>query len=75
MEQVLREPTQKDGLLDLLFVTREHLTSKVEFGGPLGHRDHEVTKLKIPVYRRKSAAKPQLWTRGKKLQIAQGISK
>lgn len=52
MEGALREPTQKDALLDL-FVNREDLVSKVEFGGHFGHSDCERTKLKIPVYREK----------------------
>lgn len=64
IEEALREPTQNDSFLDL-FINREDLVSKVEFGRHLGHSDHKVTKLKIPVYSRKSAAKPQLWTRGK----------
>ncbi|KAJ7417184.1 hypothetical protein WISP_65823 [Willisornis vidua] len=44
MEQVLREPTWKDALLDLLLVNREDLGSKVEIGGHLGHSNHEVIK-------------------------------
>lgn len=32
MERVLREPTQKDPLIDLLLVNREDLVSKVGIG-------------------------------------------
>ncbi|KAJ7423235.1 adaptin ear-binding coat-associated protein 1 [Pitangus sulphuratus] len=62
MEQVLREPTQKDGLLDLLLVNRLDLVSKVEIGGCLGHSDHEVIEFKISVDRRKVTTKSELWT-------------
>ncbi|KAJ7425329.1 hypothetical protein BTVI_03224 [Pitangus sulphuratus] len=57
MEQVLREPTWKDALLDLLLVSRVDLMSKVETGGCLGHSDHKGLKLKISVDKRKSASR------------------
>lgn len=46
MVQVLREPNRKDALLDLLFVIREGLVSKVEIGGHLGQSDRAV-KFKV----------------------------
>lgn len=45
MESVLRELTQKDALLDL-FVNREDLMRKVEFGGHLGQSNCESPSLK-----------------------------
>ncbi|KAJ7413466.1 dtw domain-containing protein 2 [Pitangus sulphuratus] len=53
---VLRESTQKDVLLDLLFVNRAELMGKVEIGGSLGHSNHEA-EFKISVGRMKSASK------------------
>lgn len=53
MEQVLKEPTQKDVLLDLLLVNREGFVIVRCFG----HSDLEVSELKIHVDRRKSASK------------------
>ncbi|KAJ7410618.1 rna-directed dna polymerase from mobile element jockey-like [Pitangus sulphuratus] len=58
LEQVLREVTRKDALLDLLLVNRKDLVNKVEIGGRLGHSDHEAIKFKISVDRKKSAIKP-----------------
>lgn len=51
MKQVLSEPTQKDTLLDLLFVSREDLVSQVEIG------DHKVIKFKISDDTRKNTTK------------------
>lgn len=53
MAQVLREPTQKDVLLDLLPVNREDFVIARHFG----HSDLEEGELKIRVDRRKSASK------------------
>ncbi|KAJ7395040.1 adaptin ear-binding coat-associated protein 1 [Pitangus sulphuratus] len=57
MKQVLRDPTWKGALLDLLLVNRVDLLRKVEIGGHLGHSDHKVIEFKISVDRRKSASK------------------
>ncbi|KAJ7411667.1 hypothetical protein BTVI_48805 [Pitangus sulphuratus] len=57
MEQVLRKPTWKDSLLDLLDVNRVDLVSEVVIGGCLRHSDHEATEFKISVNRSKSASK------------------
>ncbi|KAJ7409030.1 hypothetical protein BTVI_58103 [Pitangus sulphuratus] len=57
MEQVLREPTWKDALLDLMLVNRVDLMSEVEIGGHLGHREHKVIEFKISVQRRKRVSK------------------
>lgn len=59
MVQVLREPTQKDAILDVLLVNREDLVSKVEMSGHPGHSDRGVIAL---LSGRKVPAKPQLWT-------------
>lgn len=47
MVQVLREPTRKDALLDLLFVSRERFIGKVVITGCLGHSDHVIVELQI----------------------------
>ncbi|XP_040977464.1 uncharacterized protein LOC121232961 [Aquila chrysaetos chrysaetos] len=47
LSQVLREPTRKDALLDLLFVNREGIVGDVLVGGCLGHSDHEMVEFKI----------------------------
>ncbi|KAF4795393.1 hypothetical protein TURU_093182 [Turdus rufiventris] len=63
MEQVLRKPTGKDALLDLLLVNREDVMSKVVTGAYLGHSDHgaiEAIEFKISVDRRKSASKSSI---------------
>ncbi|KAJ7413913.1 hypothetical protein BTVI_42070 [Pitangus sulphuratus] len=57
MEQVLREPTQKDALLDLMLVNRVDLVSEVGIGGRLGHSVHKEIEFKMSVDRRKSASK------------------
>lgn len=41
MEQVLREATEKDAMLDLLLVNRVGLVSEVEIGSCLGHNEQE----------------------------------
>lgn len=53
MAQVLREPTQKDVLLDLLPVNREDFVIARHFV----HSDLQEDELKIRVDRRKSANK------------------
>ena len=45
--QLLKEPTRKGALLDLLLVNREGLLGEVAIGGRLGHSDHEVVEFKI----------------------------
>ncbi|GAB0186493.1 hypothetical protein GRJ2_001114600 [Grus japonensis] len=55
--QVLKEPTRKGALLDLLLVNREGLMGEVAIGGRLGHSDHEVVEFKIFGDRRKTATK------------------
>lgn len=57
MEQVLREATEKDALLDLLLVNRDDLVSEAEIGSCLSHGDQEEIEFKISVNRRKSAGK------------------
>ncbi|KAJ7408421.1 hypothetical protein BTVI_59623 [Pitangus sulphuratus] len=57
MEEVLKKPTQKDTLLDLLLVNRADLVREAETGGHLGHSDYKAIKFKISVDRRKSASK------------------
>ncbi|RMC19574.1 hypothetical protein DUI87_03132 [Hirundo rustica rustica] len=57
MEEVLRELTRKDALLDLLLVNREGLVREVEIGNCLGHSNHKAIEFKISVDRRKSASK------------------
>ncbi|RMC04964.1 hypothetical protein DUI87_18144 [Hirundo rustica rustica] len=57
MEQVLREGTEKDALLDLLLVNREDLVSEAEIGGCLGHNDQEEIEFNISVNRRKNPGK------------------
>lgn len=57
MEQVLREPTLKDYLLDLLFLNRVDFMSKVVVGGHLGYSDCEIIEFKILVDRRRSPSK------------------
>lgn len=57
MEQVLREPTGKDTLLDLLLFKREGLGSDVKIGGCLGHINHKMIEFRISFDRRKSASK------------------
>ncbi|KAJ7408433.1 hypothetical protein WISP_121079 [Willisornis vidua] len=47
MEQILKELTEKDGLLHLLLVNTVDLVSKVKIGGCLGHSDHKVIEYKI----------------------------
>lgn len=56
MVQVLREPTRRHALLDVLLVNKEGLMSKVDIGGHLGQSDHAV-EFKISVDSRKSADK------------------
>lgn len=58
MEQVLREPTQKQALFDLMLVNREDLMSKVMIGIHLGHSDHKV--IEIYIDRKKSASKTSI---------------
>ncbi|GAB0205816.1 hypothetical protein GRJ2_003047200 [Grus japonensis] len=55
--QLLKEPTRKGALLDLLLVNREGLMGEVAIGGRLGHSDHEVVEFKIFGDRRKTATK------------------
>ncbi|GAB0207049.1 ubiquitin-associated protein 1 [Grus japonensis] len=55
--QLLKEPTRKGALLDLLLVNREGLVGEVAIGGCLGHSDHEVVEFKIFGDRRKTATK------------------
>ncbi|GAB0203202.1 hypothetical protein GRJ2_002785800 [Grus japonensis] len=55
--QLLKEPTRKGALLDLLLVNREGLVGEVAIGGRLGHSDHEVVEFKIFGDRRKTATK------------------
>ena len=58
LAQVLREPTRKGALLDLVFVNREGLMGEVVIGGCLGHSDHEVVEFQIiGDDRRKTASK------------------
>ncbi|TRZ18654.1 hypothetical protein HGM15179_008452 [Zosterops borbonicus] len=57
IEEVIKEMTWKDALLDLLLPNRVDLMSGVEIGGCLGHSNLEVINIKIPVDRRKSACK------------------
>ncbi|KAJ7400183.1 hypothetical protein BTVI_107551 [Pitangus sulphuratus] len=61
MEQVLRELTWKDALLDLLLVNRVDLMMEVEIGGCLGHSDHGAISLKSLLTGGKVPAIPQLW--------------
>ena len=63
--QVLREPTRKGALLDLLFVNREGLMGKVVIGGCLGHSDHEVVEFQIIGDRRKNASKTSALDKGR----------
>ncbi|KAJ7408937.1 hypothetical protein BTVI_58202 [Pitangus sulphuratus] len=56
MEQVLKELTSKDDLLDLLLVNRGDLVSEVEIGDCLDYSNHEEIEFKS-VDRRKSASK------------------
>ncbi|KAJ7417076.1 hypothetical protein WISP_66899 [Willisornis vidua] len=62
MEQMLRDPTQKDAILGLLLVSRVDLMSKAEIGVHLGHSNHEVIEFKISVDKRKSTSKTSAWT-------------
>lgn len=55
--QVLRKPTRKGALLDLLLVNREGLVGKMVIGGCLGHNDQEVVEFKIFGDRRKTTTK------------------
>ena len=55
--QVLREPTRKGSLLDLLFVNKEGLMGEVVIGGCLDHSDHEIVEFQIIGDRRKTASK------------------
>ncbi|GAB0180024.1 hypothetical protein GRJ2_000467700 [Grus japonensis] len=55
--QLLKEPTRKGALLDLLLMNREGLMGEVAIGGHLGHSDHEVVEFKIFGDRRKTATK------------------
>ena len=55
--QVLREPTRKGALLDLLLRNREGLVGNVVIGGRLGHSVHEAVEFKIFGDRRKTATK------------------
>lgn len=64
MEKVLREPTQKDAVFDLLLVNRENLMSKVEIGAILATAITKPLSLKISVDSRKVLAKLQPWTQG-----------
>ncbi|GAB0176455.1 mitochondrial enolase superfamily member 1 [Grus japonensis] len=45
--RLLKEPTRKGALLDLLLMNREGLMGEVAIGGCLGHSDHEVVEFKI----------------------------
>ncbi|KAJ7417669.1 adaptin ear-binding coat-associated protein 1 [Willisornis vidua] len=54
MEQVLREPSQKDAIVDLHLVNRVDLVREAEIGGCLGHSKHEVIEFRISNDRRKS---------------------
>lgn len=56
MVQLLRGPTKRGALLDLLLVSREGLVSEVKISGHLGQNDHAV-KFKISGDSRKSANK------------------
>lgn len=44
MVQVLREPSRKDALLDLLLVNREGIMNEVVIVDSLGHSEHEKEK-------------------------------
>ncbi|KAJ7410300.1 hypothetical protein BTVI_53886 [Pitangus sulphuratus] len=57
MEQVLRKPTWKDALLDLLLVNRVDLVGEAVIGDHLGHSDHKAIEFKISVDWRRSASK------------------
>ncbi|KAJ7396227.1 hypothetical protein BTVI_147035 [Pitangus sulphuratus] len=70
--KVLREPTWKDALLDLLLVNGQDLVREVETGGRLGHSDHEVIKFNISVEGGKVPAKSQ--HEKSRFQAAQAIN-
>ena len=61
--QVLREPTRKGALLDLLLENREGLVGDVAIGGC--HSDHEVVEFRIYGDRRKTATKTSALDMGK----------
>jgi len=63
--QVLREPTRKGALLDLLLENREGLVGDVAIGGHLGHNDHEVVEFEIFGDRRKTATKTSVLNMGR----------
>ena len=52
--QVLKEPTRKGALLDLLFVKSKGLVGKVVTGGCLGHSDHKVAEFQTVSDREKN---------------------
>ena len=72
--QVLREPTRKGALLDLLLENREGLVEDVAIGGCLGHSDHGAVEFKIFGDRRKTATKTSAVGMGRADQAAQGTS-
>ena len=47
---VVREPTSKDVLLDLLLVNREGPVDKMAVGGQLGRSDHDVLDMGFGVH-------------------------
>lgn len=57
LAQVLREPTRKGVLLDLLLIKREGLMGEEAVGGCLGCSNHEVVEFKIFGDRKKTAMK------------------
>ena len=63
--QVLREPTRKGALLDLLLENREGLVGAVAIGSRLSHSDHEVVEFRTYGDRRKSATKTSALDTGK----------
>lgn len=63
--QVLREPTRKGALLDLLLENRVCLVRDVAIGGHLGHNDHEIVEFEIFGDRRKTATKTSVLDMGR----------
>ena len=63
--QVLREPTRKGALLNLLLEKREGLVGDMAIGSHLGHSDHEVVELRFYGDRRKTATKTSALDMGK----------
>ncbi|KAJ7404365.1 mitochondrial fission process protein 1 [Pitangus sulphuratus] len=62
MSQVLREPTQKGALLDLLLVNRVDLVRKVEIGTVLATVNTKQLSLKSLLTGQKVPANSRLWT-------------